>query len=187
MASAGRYAVGIGTGAASGAAAGSVIGPWGTAIGGALGAGIGALGTALGDDANDKTREELEEEQKRRRKELLLDYLRNRVAQSGLPTGEIDAMRAVKGLERQEGAENEALAARDQIDPMAFVGMAQQGAQAAGRTYNALNAPQPQQMQLGPVPQLPAGVVDQSLNHATQPGNYQLQLPDWLDDRRYRR
>ena len=189
MASTGaRYAVGIGTGAATGAATGSALGPWGTLIGGAIGAGAGAIGAGVSGGQEAQARAELEEEQKRRKKELLLQYLRNRVASSGLPTGAIDARMAVNGLDRQAAAENDALNQATEISPNAFLPIAQAGTQAAGRVYNSLNAPQPQQqqMQLGPVPQLPAGVVDQSLNHATQPGNYQLQLPDWLDDRRYR-
>ena len=150
MASTGQnYAVGIGTGAASGAATGSVFGPWGTLIGGVVGAGAGAIGAAVKTNAEADERDKLKEEQRRRRKQMLIDILQRQAAEYGQPTEDIEAIRGVDRVHRAERAENQGLADAQQLDPQAFLPIAQQGLTAANNTYKSFQTPQvnPQQMQ----------------------------------------
>lgn len=136
-----NYAVGIGTGAAGGAAIGSSILPgWGTAIGAGVGAIGGAIEGAFANSEEAKQKAVLEAQQKRRKKEILLELLRNQAAGAGIPTTALDTQMAENDENWQQASENSQFAAQHRISPNAFVGMAQQGLSAAGRTYNGLNA-----------------------------------------------
>lgn len=149
---AGKYAAGIGGGAASGAAAGAAIGPWGALIGGLIGGGAGAIGTGLQIGNENDQRAALEEEQRRRKKELVIQFLRDRIAREGGSTEGADVQMAQNSLGRQQQQQTDAFNQSTELNPMAFVPIAQAGTQAAGRVYNSLNQPQQQPMQLLPMP-----------------------------------
>jgi hypothetical protein len=73
-ASAGRYAVGIGTGAASGAGLGAFGGPVGAAIGGVVGGGLGALQTLLSSSDEAKERKKQLDAYNEQRAQALQTY-----------------------------------------------------------------------------------------------------------------
>lgn len=189
MNTAGRYASGIGTGAAAGAATGSVFGPWGTLIGGVVGAGAGAVGAGFAEKDARVAERKLKQDQERRRRQHLISVLRNQAAGYGIPMDDLDAMLEAQGMERQEGMENEAFAASQELDPNAFVGMAQNGLTAANNTYKSF---QPTQLQQQAPVALPGAATvqgstayqqlqQQRLNEATAGANpYQLQRPRWM-------
>ena len=173
-----RYAVGIGTGAASGAAAGSVIGPWGTVIGGAIGAGAGAIGAAMGASEESKQRALMEEQEKRKKKAILLQLLRNKAAEYGADTTYLDTQMALKDLDYENLQNDRAFTAAHRIGPDAFVPMAQLGAQAAGRTYNGLQAPQAQTQfqpsQFQPMQQQTPQLLQEPDEYSLDPKRYSL-------------
>lgn len=165
-----NYAVGIGTGAASGAAVGSSILPgWGTAIGAGVGAIGGAIEGAFANSEEAKQRAVLDAQQRRRKKEILYDLLRSQAG--GGPWGDTtvaDTIMAEKDADWQNASENAQFAAQHRISPNAFVGMAQQGLAAAGRTYNGLSAS-------------PTGQTAQT-NSPTYPSDFTLTQPSLLSD-----
>jgi hypothetical protein len=73
-ASAGRYAVGIGTGAASGAGLGAFGGPPGAIIGGVIGGGLGALQTLLSSSDEAKERKKQLDAYNEQRAQALQTY-----------------------------------------------------------------------------------------------------------------
>lgn len=131
-----NYGVGIGTGVASGAATGATIGgPWGALIGGVIGGGAGAIGAAVKNSDEDKQRAKLEELQARERKQLVLQLLGAQAREYGADTGVADVLMAKQGMDRGQAEERRQMALAQQLDPNAFVGMAQAGAKAAGTLY----------------------------------------------------
>lgn len=160
-----NYAVGIGTGAAGGAAVGSSILPgWGTAIGAGVGAIGGAIEGAFANSEEGKQKAVLEAQQQRRKKEILYNVLRNQAQQYGAwgDTSLGDTIMAEKDANWQNASENSQFAAQHRIGPNAFVGMAQNGLAAAGRTYNGLSQP--------------------STNSPTYPSDFQLTKPSVLNN-----
>jgi hypothetical protein len=133
-----RYAVDIGSGAAGGAAAGTAILPgWGTAIGAGVGAIGGAISAGFGNSQEANAKKRLEQAQQRSREDIKIDLWRNYAAKHGVDTTYLDTLRAMKGEDRQEAAENAQFAAQNRIDPSAFVPIAVNGAKAAGGLYKA--------------------------------------------------
>jgi hypothetical protein len=82
MANAGRYGVGIGTGAASGAMAGASFGPWGAVIGGGLGAIGGGLSTLLSSSDEAKQRRKALEAYRQQTREQREQYEQQRLEAS---------------------------------------------------------------------------------------------------------
>lgn len=142
MATSGQnYAVGIGTGAAGGAATGSAFGPWGALIGAGIGAIGGGISAGLSNHKEAEEKARLEAAQKRSRENILIDLQRDYAARHGVDTTYLDTLRALKGEQRQEAAQNAAFGAAHRIDPQSFVPIAVAGTQAAGRIYNSFNQP----------------------------------------------
>lgn len=140
---AGRYAVGIGSGAAAGAAAGTSIVPgWGTLIGGVVGAAGGAIGAGVNEGKISDAEKRMGTAQERERKAVLIEVLRNQAARQGYDTSAIDATLARKGVDIRQAEENRQWNLQQQtLDPNAFVGMAINGTRAAGGVYKSLNQP----------------------------------------------
>lgn len=174
---AGRYAVGIGSGAAAGAAAGSSVLPgWGTLIGGVVGGVGGAIGAGVNEgnisDADAKLRE-----QQQRERDMAITMIRRRRAQElGADTRRLDYMLADEAMDTRHLAERKAFDdATTTLDPNAFVGMAVNGTRAAGSIYDSMNKPS----MGGGVPTLNDPGQYTSLNSGSA---YQLDKPQLLQD-----
>lgn len=171
----GRYAVGIGSGAAAGASLGTTILPgWGTLIGGVLGAGAGAIGAGINEGNIADEDKALKEQQALRKKQIALAMLRKQAQMFGADTSGVDATLAARGLLEQEQLEQQQLAATRELQPDAFVGMAQNLGNAAAGVYRGFKTDVPS------IDDGQYGVTqgfDQAVNTAVQPGAYTMQQP----------
>jgi hypothetical protein len=173
---AGRYAVGIGSGAAAGAAAGTSILPgWGSLIGGAVGAIGGAIGTGVNEGYLSDQDKRLKAQQDREKKAVLLDLLRNEAQQYGAPTGATDTALEMQGLNRDIAEQNRQVDLSRRLDPNAFVGMATNATRAAGGIYNAANQP-------SPGPNIPTLENPGAYQYLGQDQQFQLQGPRTDDE-----
>lgn len=171
----GRYAVGIGSGAAAGASLGTSILPgWGTLVGGLVGAGAGAIGAGINEGNIADEDRELREQQALRKKQIALAMLRKQAQMYGMDTSGADASLAAKGLLEQEELERQQLAATRELQPDAFVGMAQNLGNTAAGVYRGFKTN---------VPSIDDGTYgvtqgfDEAVNTATQPGAYTMAQP----------
>jgi len=165
-----NYGVGIGTGAAAGAATGASIGgPWGALIGGVVGGGAGAIGAAVKNSDEDKQRRKLAELQARERKQLVLQLLGAQARAYGADTGVADVLMEKQGMDRGQAEERRQMALAQQLDPNAFVGMAQAGARAAGTLYKQGQQQQPSMTQPTQIQGIPSYATLQN-----QGGDYQF-------------
>lgn len=142
---AGRYAVGIGSGAAAGAAAGTSIVPgWGTLIGGVVGAAGGAIGAGVNEGKISDAEKRRDVGRGREKKEILLEVLRDQAAKYGYDTRAMDTAAQMRGIDYRNREEDRQWNLQQQtLDPNAFVGMAVNGTKAASGIYNGLNTPNP--------------------------------------------